>query len=84
METGIISIQMEQWLQVAKLSMVKSITLLHLVSGFNLGGDTNEAFEKNVQVALATFFLWFASYKYSILRIPRVDSLLIRIIENTI
>ena len=46
METGIISIQMEQWLQVAKLSMVKFITLLHLVSGFNVGGYIDENFEK--------------------------------------
>ena len=56
METGIISIPLEQWLQVAKLSMVKFIISPHLVSGFNIGGDTNEAFEKMMQVALATFF----------------------------
>ena len=49
-------IQMEQWLQVAKLSMVKSITLLHLVSGFNIGGYIDENFEKTMQVGLTVFF----------------------------
>ena len=44
METGIISIQMEQWLQVARLSMVKFIISPHLVSGFNIGGHINETF----------------------------------------
>ena len=56
METGIISIQMEQWLQVAKLSMVKFITLVHLVSGFNLEEIQMKLLKKMMQVALATFF----------------------------
>ena len=61
METGIISIPLEQWFQVAKLSMVKFITLLHLVSGFNVGGDTNEAL-KNDASRTSNIFLWFTSY----------------------
>ena len=56
----------------AKLSMVKFITLLHLVSGFNLGGDTNEAFEKMMQVALATFFFGLLATN-TVFRIPQVE-----------
>lgn len=60
METGIASIPLVKWLQVAKLSVLKFITASSS-SGFNLG-DTNEAFEKMMQITLPTFFFSLLSF----------------------